>query len=227
MLVLGLDTALGACSAALVEDGRTLARAYEAMRAGQAERLAPMVAEVAAAAGLGLDRIDRIAVTTGPGTFTGQRVGLAFARALALALKRPCIGLTTLEALAQGARIEADVTFAAIDARRGEVYAQAFGPDLAPLTGPALMAVEDAAAALDAFPGAVALAGTGAGLIAARRPDRAVRVAEADQPDAEVVARMAADRDPAGHPPAPLYLRAPDAKLPGPMKPRPAPVRRR
>ena len=98
MIVLGIDTALDACSVALVRDGETLAEISEPMTRGQAERLAPMVRDAVARAGVSYAVIDRVAVTTGPGSFTGVRVGLSFARALALAIGKPCIGVSTLEA---------------------------------------------------------------------------------------------------------------------------------
>jgi tRNA threonylcarbamoyladenosine biosynthesis protein TsaB len=100
MIVLALDTALDACSVAIARDDAVLANLSERMQRGQAERLAPMAREAADAAGVSFSELDCVAVTTGPGSFTGVRVGLSFARALALALSKPCIGVSTLEALA-------------------------------------------------------------------------------------------------------------------------------
>ena len=100
MIVLALDTALDACSVAIVRGDSVLADLSERMQRGQAERLAPMAREAAAQAGVAFSAIDRLAVTTGPGSFTGVRVGLSFARALALAIAKPCVGVSTLEALA-------------------------------------------------------------------------------------------------------------------------------
>ena len=89
MRILAADTALGACSAAALENGKVRAHAFQLMARGHAEALAPMVEQVMREAGLAFTSLDRLGVTTGPGTFTGQRVGLAFMRGLALTLPRP------------------------------------------------------------------------------------------------------------------------------------------
>ena len=127
MKILAFDTALGACSAAMLDGDEVLARRFETMERGHAERLAPMVREIMQEAGLAFGAIDRIAVTVGPGTFTGQRVGYAFARGLRLALKRPLIGVTTLADMAQAAMAQTGARGAAVlhDAKRSEVYASA------------------------------------------------------------------------------------------------------
>lgn len=98
--MLGVCTVGAVCEAALVNGaGETLAALAEPMSSGQDARLPGMVEEVARAAGLALRDLSRIAVVVGPGSFTGVRVGVAFARGLALAIGRPCFGVTSLEAL--------------------------------------------------------------------------------------------------------------------------------
>jgi tRNA threonylcarbamoyladenosine biosynthesis protein TsaB len=98
MKLLAVDTALGACSVAILDHQTVLAHHFVPMARGHAEALAPMVQD--AMAGIAFASLDRLAVTTGPGTFTGQRVGLAFMRGLRIALRKPLIGVTTLEAIA-------------------------------------------------------------------------------------------------------------------------------
>ena len=149
MIVLALDTALEACSVAVLEGERPLAVRSEAMARGHQERLAPMVAEAMDEAALAFDRLERIAVTVGPGSFTGLRVGLAFAKAMALALGIPCIGVGTLEALVASAPGEGDAPLAAavLDARRGAVYLQAFRYG-EPVEAPANLSIQDALAHL-------------------------------------------------------------------------------
>ena len=157
-------------------------------------------------AGLGFDKLERIGVTVGPGSFTGLRVGLAFAKGLASALSIPAVGVGALEALAEPERGN---VVAVLDAKRGQVYLQAFS-DGAPVSAPDALPIETAAARVAEF-APDTLIGTGAYLLAGVRPG--VRVIEADVTDPVAVARLAAVRSPV--PPRPLYLRAPDAKLPG------------
>lgn len=206
MIVLAVDTCLFACSAAVVEDGVTLASRIEPMSRGHQERLAPLVAEVMAQAAMDFDRLDRIGVTVGPGSFTGLRVGLAFAKGLSAALGVPVIGVGSLEALARPHRGR---VIAALDAKRGQVYLQAFADGVA-VSAPDALPVEIAAARVAEL-GPETLIGTGAALLAEVSP--AAEVIQADHTDPAAVAAIAAVRPPA--PPRPLYLRAPDAKLPG------------
>src|SRR5258706_1876344 len=124
MKILAVDTTFGACSVALRQGERRLAHRFERMERGHAEALAPMVEEAMRASGISFAELDRLGVTTGPGTFTGQRVGLAFMRGLRVALKRPLVGVTSLAAMARQAMEETGERLAASihDARRDEVY---------------------------------------------------------------------------------------------------------
>jgi tRNA threonylcarbamoyladenosine biosynthesis protein TsaB len=212
VIVLAFDTALESCSAALLDGDRVVAARSEAMARGHQERLAPLVSELMAEAGLAFAGVDRIGVTVGPGSFTGLRVGLSFAKGLGLALGRPVVGVGTLQALAASAP-EAGVSAAAIDARRNQVYVQGFRDGVA-VTRPEALGVEDAARLLiDVDPkGPARLIGSGAALLAPFFPSAAAEARSGADPVA--LARLvAAAPEPAG-PPQPLYLRAPDAKLP-------------
>ena len=211
-LLLAVDTALGGCSVALLAGDDVRAHIFEAMDRGHAERLAPMVQE--AMRGVGFDALTNLAVSTGPGTFTGQRVGLAFTRGLRLALKLPLTGVTTLEAIAVAAMQDTGRSRAAVihDARREEAYLLLRDGDQV-LQQPAVMSFMDAIARIRDF-GACALAGTGAPAAAeALGGDFALSAIR--QPDALWVARLAQQLPESTEAPGPLYLRAPDAKLPG------------
>lgn len=208
MIVLGLDTCLTACSVAVRDGDRVLAHACEVMARGHQERLAPMAERVMAEAGLAFADLDRIGVTVGPGSFTGLRVGLAFAKGLASALDIPLVGVGALEALAA----EADgLVFAAIDARRDQVYLQAFEGGR-PLMAPDALELGTAAARMAeiAVGRPLTLVGSGAPLLAGFAPG--ARLLTPEGADARLVASLAAGRAPT--PARPLYLRAPDARLP-------------
>ena len=208
MLVLVLDTCLAACSVAVTDGARVLAHRSETMARGHQERLAPMAQAVMAQAGVGFDRPERIGVTVGPGSFTGLRVGVAFAKGLASALAIPAAGVGTLEALAaQGEGLVA----AAIDARREQLYLQVFDEGR-PLMAPDVLPLGAAAARLAelGLGRAFTLIDSGAPLLADAAPGAKVLIP--DGCDARDVARLAAGRPAA--PLTPLYLRAPDAKLP-------------
>jgi tRNA threonylcarbamoyladenosine biosynthesis protein TsaB len=207
MIVLAIDTCLAACQAAVVDGARTLALAREPMVRGHQERLATMVRDVMGEARAPFSALDRIGVTVGPGSFTGLRVGLAFAKGLGLALGRPCVGVGTLHALAMDAEPRGPCA-ALIDAGRGRVFAQMFDVG-EPLTGPDILTLDEALARLvEVFPlGDFTLAGPGAPLVAQAWP--AARQAAAEAPDPVVVARLAAIGPPT--PATPLYLRPADA----------------
>jgi tRNA threonylcarbamoyladenosine biosynthesis protein TsaB len=207
-MVLALDTCLAACSVALLGDGETLGWLSEPTARGHQERLAPMTYDLLAGSGLAFAALDRIGVTVGPGSFTGLRVGLAFAKGLAFALSRPCVGVGTLEALAASLE-DGGAKAAVIDAGRGRVYLQLFD-GAASLSGPDILTLETAAARLIEVQASreVALTGPGADLLAGVL-GTIVRPLAA--PDPRAVARLAAAASLA--PPRPLYLRAPDATI--------------
>jgi tRNA threonylcarbamoyladenosine biosynthesis protein TsaB len=218
MRILAVDTALGACSVAVTERERVLAHRWEAMSRGHAEALAPMVESAMQAAGLQFPDLERLAVTTGPGTFTGQRVGLAFMRGLRVALRRPLMGVTTLAAMAAAAAAEAGVSQVAVlhETKRGEVYGALF------MDGTPILPVQ--VAGFDAFmtqleaarTELLAVAGTGAETAAAWLSARGLppHLSSIRQPDAVWVARLAEPLpETAGTAAQPLYLRTPDARL--------------
>jgi tRNA threonylcarbamoyladenosine biosynthesis protein TsaB len=205
--VLVIDTCLGACQVALFDGPRRLAAASEAMVRGHQERLAPMAAEVMAQAGVRFDEIDLIAVTVGPGSFTGLRVGLAFAEGLQLATGAPLAGIGTLEALAASAGDEG-LRAGVIDARRGQVYWQGFDSER-PIAAPDAALADDAAQALAArSPDGWRLIGPGASLLA---PFGLGEMIELAAPSLEALGRLALTASPSAEP-RPLYLRAPDAR---------------
>jgi tRNA threonylcarbamoyladenosine biosynthesis protein TsaB len=217
MRVLAIDTALGACAAAVLDTERAAVTAQEslAMQRGHAEALMPLVKRVMEQAGLAFAELDRIAVTTGPGSFTGLRVGIAAARGLGLAAAKPVVGLTTLAAYA-APLIAADDTLpvvVAIDARHGQVYLQVFGPGGRTIVAPRLAPLREALRA--AATGAPRLTGTAADLLAAAWPSAERPPSAVDQraaPDIDWVARLGAAASESGAAPKPLYLRAPDAQ---------------
>ena len=214
MRILAVDTALAACSVAILADETVLSHRFVPMERGHAEALAPMVDDAMRASGIGFADLDRLGVTTGPGTFTGQRVGLAFMRALRIALKRPLTGVTSLAAMAQQAMAETGALRAAAihDARRDEVYFELADDQNGPrILGFADAVKEIAAASIKAD---LALCGTAA----ARARDAlggGLTVSPVTAPDAVWVARLCARIPPTDGPPRPLYLREPDARLPG------------
>jgi tRNA threonylcarbamoyladenosine biosynthesis protein TsaB len=207
MKILAVDTALGACSAVLLDGERVLAHRCVAMERGHAEALAPMVEEVMT--GHDFASLERLGVTTGPGTFTGQRVGLAFMRGLKVALGIPLVGVTTLAAMAAQAKAECGTAHAIAlhDARRDEVYIEI--DDV-----PEVMLFAEAVARLEALDVStpIALAGTAASRICEALADGFV-LSSIRQPDALWVARLAI-KSQVSETPRPLYLREPDAKLP-------------
>jgi tRNA threonylcarbamoyladenosine biosynthesis protein TsaB len=225
MNVLAFDTCFDAVSVAVRWQGASgewlLHEAYEERSAGHAERLFPMIAEVMDGAGLDFAAIDRIAVTLGPGTFTGVRVGISAARALALALGRPVLGITSLAAMAHrveeflAEQVAGRQVVVAVDARRGSLYVQSL-PAGGRETGDALLLTPEEAALRIGPEGAVVV-GSGASAVAAavrRRGGEAYAGLPDLQPHARTLAEMAPGLAPIA-PVKPLYLRQPDAKEQG------------
>ncbi|WP_043745680.1 tRNA (adenosine(37)-N6)-threonylcarbamoyltransferase complex dimerization subunit type 1 TsaB [Paramagnetospirillum magneticum] len=215
MIVLAMDSSTSACSAALWADGTVLARRLSPMARGQSEALLPMVAEVMAEAGLSFADLGLLAVTVGPGAFTGLRIGLAAARGLALATGLPLVGVTTTEAVAAGVpetERQGRAVLVAIESRRDEKWLQLFDSALVPLSEIRALCPEQAAQlATDAV-----VAGDAAPVILSFLPG-AVAASSSGFADAALVAALAAGRWNRGDslPPEPLYLRDADVTLPG------------
>lgn len=220
MLVLAIDTALDACAAGVLDthSGQLIAHESLPMKRGHAEALMPLIARVIESADVAFAALDRIAVTTGPGSFTGLRVGLSAARGIALAANKPAVGVTTLMAYAApivGENRESPVV-SVIDARHDHVYFQVVSSDGSELIQPQVASVEEALAA-SRF-GAPHLVGNAAKLLADRWPANApppVAVDSQAAPDIAWVAWLAAAVSPETAPPRPYYLRAPDARPAG------------
>jgi tRNA threonylcarbamoyladenosine biosynthesis protein TsaB len=229
MNVVAFDTCLGACSVAvqwrqpvgsMPPDGRhpTIVARYQVCATGQAERLVPMIREVLREAGARFEDLEAIAVTEGPGTFTGVRLGIAVARALALATRLPIRATTSLHVMACQAKDElggdrvGHAIAVCVDARNKQVFVQLFGEGAEPST-PAHHLTPEMAAALK--PGVPLLCVGSAAEIVAEAARRSGRQAKARLPPLQPNARYLAALAPAleiRKPLRPLYLRAPDAR---------------
>jgi tRNA threonylcarbamoyladenosine biosynthesis protein TsaB len=217
MRVLAIDTALAACSVALFDSDRSevIARESQPMLRGHAEALVPMIGRVMAMADLRFAGLDRVAVTVGPGSFTGLRVGVAAARGIALAATVPAVPLSTFSAYAAPHMAEDDSTplLAAIDARNEQVYMQLFGPGGRTIAAPRVASLRDALRTASAGP--ARLAGSGAAAIAALWPADQAQPALVDNaafPDIAWVAQLGAAAIETTEPPKPFYLSPPSAK---------------
>lgn len=229
MITLALDSCFDACSAALAsEDGVVLASAFEPMTMGHAERLVPMITEVIDRARIGFSEVDRVAVTIGPGTFTGTRIGVAAARGLALALDKELIGETSLAVMAETiaddlaeegeASLSGHEILIATDARRDEVYCQLFRAEgVSELGEPRVVSPAEAASMINPD-NRCTLAGSGAPSVAAAAAEIGLAVSTRRPellPDAAFLARRVScnrHSEQATKRVAPLYLRPADAK---------------
>ena len=217
MLILAIDTALDACAACVLDTdaAKVIAQESQAMKRGHAEALMPLIARVIRQAGIAFAALDRIAVTTGPGSFTGLRVGLSAARGIALAANKPVVGLSTLTAYAAPVvgQNAAQPVISAIDARHDQVYFQVVSGDGGSLMRPRVAAIEEALGA-SRF-GAAHLVGNAAKILADRWPADApppFKVDPQPAPDIAWLAWLGAAVSPETAPARPYYLRAPDAK---------------
>ena len=222
MKILAIETSSNACSAAVLagRDGALrVTRRMQEMQRGHAEALMGMVEDVMSGSGIAYTELDRIAVCTGPGSFTGTRVGISAARGMALAVGAEAIGFSSFEILAAMA-CDADVerrseVAVAISAGRGEIYFQRFdGAGEAISAGVATTPAQAAALLADST---VTMVGNAGAQIAhemarLRTQGSEVLVSAIVLPDAEALAHLARARAGSGAKPQPLYLRAADAK---------------
>ncbi|MBL8581920.1 MAG: tRNA (adenosine(37)-N6)-threonylcarbamoyltransferase complex dimerization subunit type 1 TsaB [Rhizobiaceae bacterium] len=214
MILLAIDTAanLGAASIHDTAGGHELGRAVHDIGSGHAEQLMPVIGEALAAAGKQLSDIGRVVVSTGPGSFTGIRVGVSAARGFALALKIPAVGVTTLEALAEACRPQADgrPVLVVLDAGRGEFHAALYDGLGKLRYGPAMTSLSTLAdIAREQRP---LLAGSAARQVAEATGGGLDIGAEAATADIAVYARLGTGKDAAAGRPKPTYLRGADAK---------------
>lgn len=219
MLILALDTTMAACSVAVVDTQSTdpLASEWQAMERGHAEAIAPMVARVMDAAGATFSAVGMIAVTAGPGTFTGVRIGLAMARGLGMALAKPVAGVDTLSAIAANAPGGAPLLVVA-EARNAEVYTALFDKDRRNDPAPAIVACNNAARHCP--PGTWVIGTAADAVIAASGRSDLRRGTWGDVPVAALFAPATFAIMPAALP-SPIYLRDPDAR---PQAMRPPPI---
>jgi tRNA threonylcarbamoyladenosine biosynthesis protein TsaB len=210
-LILALDCATDGCAVALVRGARALATESVDAERGQAELLLPMVERVRDTARISLADVARVAVTTGPGSFTGIRIGLSAARGLALTLGVPVLGIDCFAAIAHGVpgELRAQGLTVAIESKREALFAQSFDPALNPLGDAVALPPAELAAKLVQR----TIVGTGAARLAAADP-RLHLLPDYRRPDPLALARLGAAADPATAPARPLYLRPPDATPP-------------
>ncbi|MCV0424048.1 MAG: tRNA (adenosine(37)-N6)-threonylcarbamoyltransferase complex dimerization subunit type 1 TsaB [Roseibium sp.] len=214
MRVLAIDTALANCAAAVLDNGEDTAcfEAFgEEIGRGHAERLMDMIGEVMAESSTAFSDLDRVAVTVGPGSFTGLRVGLAVARGFGLVLGKPVVGITTLAAIARSsAPGDAGAPLlVALTGKGEEVYCQEFTASGDPMDEAGVRTLTDLAATL---PQRIRLAGSAAERVAEALDVKSEQIlSHSGYPGIRDVAELGLTADPAISSPSPLYLRPPDA----------------
>lgn len=210
MKILAFDTALGACSVGVWNAGCVIAQDSVAMTQGHAEALMPMIERVMAASQFSYADLDRIAVTVGPGSFTGLRVGIATARGLAMAADKPAIGITTTECLAASVENPTGRILSVIDSKRGDVFAQIFDSNLSPMTE--IVNITDTELANFCGPQPLHIVGDAAVRAEAVLKSNIISLQTASHCDVRVVAMRAAVAVPSAGP-EPVYVRPPDVTL--------------
>ena len=207
MIVLAIDTATNSCAACLydTEGKRVLAEQTDDIGRGHAEHLLGLIDQVLEAASLTFDEIDKVAVSIGPGSFTGIRVGVATARSLGLALNKPVVGISTLEALA--AEFASDTPFAVtVQAGRGQAYVQTFNTNDIVHSQPYIVKLDDTPSS-QIEPLYSKLIGNAAELVDEARATTFLGSATSS---IKHIALLGAQSD---APPNPLYIRSADAKI--------------
>ena len=213
MRILAIDTALSNCAAAVLDNGPgsgCFVSIEEEIGRGHAEHLMDMIGEVMAESATAFSDLDRIAVTVGPGSFTGLRVGLSVARGFGLVLEKPVVGITTLAALARGVVLPAGhPLLVALSGKGEEVYCQEFAGDGKPVGAAGVRTVSDLARHL---PSRICLAGSAANQVAQAMKQQGAQVLSTNGfPEIRDVAELGLTADPSMSSPSPLYLRSADA----------------
>lgn len=213
MKILAFDTSHGNCSVAIHDDTKLVAEKTDETKNAQAERLLQHIEYCLTSAKITFSDINYIATTSGPGSFTGVRIGIATAKGLHLATKIPLIGITAFESIAENTDLKAP-TLVVIDAKRNQVYAQLLSPSLTPLSKPALLEYSEINT-FD-FPENYTLTGNGAHLIENNLPKGFTLQNPKNTVSAHSVAKAAHKKlkNKQKNELDPLYIRKPDAKPP-------------
>lgn len=215
MKILALDSATSQCSIALCADARRIVEGRRLEGGSQGDRIPTAIEEMLRDAALAIGDLDRLAVTIGPGRFTGLRAGLAFMRGLSLASGIPLIGVTTLDALLpSNACGDDEVALAVIDSKRAELFFQLFDARGAAIGAAFAMRPEHVADRL-AGHRHIVVVGEHAQMVADALASEAREVRAVERcVDAVDVAAVAADRVPTAGAPAPLYIHPPATTTP-------------
>lgn len=167
MTILGIDSSAVSASCAIIRDGRMLSQCFVNIGLTHSQTLLPLIDHTLVGAGMKLEELDAIAVSHGPGSFTGVRIGIATVKGLAFANDIPCVGVSTLAAIAHGADCLDGVLCPVMDARREQVYNALFeckGGELTRRCDDRAVSIEELAAEISAIDSIVWLCGDGAQL---------------------------------------------------------------